>query len=185
MLEPLASMLEKRTAEATLLAESVRTTSRLGYYYTKNTVDSQLIETPIPQFKDEAAPFVEVCSHATDCSDSSCELVHFKLRELPQTEVSLGDCSYLNACHHLDVCRYKHYRPATPSEEQARRMELERSAKAKLKPVKEKLLPPQWIDCDLRKLDMTVLGKFDVIMADPPWDSEHLEVSFWLLLPRS
>lgn len=37
---------------------------------------------------------------------------------------------------------------------------------------KDKLLPPQWIDCDLRKLDVSVLGKFDVIMADPPWDSE-------------
>lgn len=32
------------------------------------------------------------------------------------------------------------------------------------------LQPPQWIQCDLRFLDMTVLGKFAVIMADPPWD---------------
>lgn len=36
----------------------------------------------------------------------------------------------------------------------------------------DEFLPPQWLDCDLRKLDTTVLGKFDVIMADPPWDSE-------------
>ncbi len=27
----------------------------------------------------------------------------------------------------------------------------------------------QWIRCDIRKLDMKVLGKFGVIMADPPW----------------
>ena len=26
-------------------------------------------------------------------------------------------------------------------------------------------IPPQWIQCDLRTLDMTVLGKFSVIMA--------------------
>ena len=26
-------------------------------------------------------------------------------------------------------------------------------------------LPPQWIQCDLRTIDMTVLGKFSVIMA--------------------
>ena len=39
---------------------------------------------------------------------------------------------------------------------------------------REKLLPPQWLDCDLRKIDVTVLGQFDVIMADPPWDSEWL-----------
>ena len=28
---------------------------------------------------------------------------------------------------------------------------------------------PQWINCDLRTFDFRVLGKFDVIMADPPW----------------
>ena len=31
----------------------------------------------------------------------------------------------------------------------------------------------QWIQCDLRKLDMSVLGKFAVIMADPPWDISY------------
>lgn len=55
-------------------------------------------------------------------------------------------------------------------------MELERVNKASLKPLREKLYPAQWIDCDLRKLDVTVLGKFDVIMADPPWDSEPARI---------
>ncbi|RDX53204.1 MT-A70-domain-containing protein [Lentinus brumalis] len=31
-------------------------------------------------------------------------------------------------------------------------------------------LPPQWLNCDLRRFDYSVLGKFHVIMADPPWD---------------
>ncbi|KIY45858.1 MT-A70-domain-containing protein [Fistulina hepatica ATCC 64428] len=31
-------------------------------------------------------------------------------------------------------------------------------------------LPPQWINCDVRKFDYSVLGKFHAIMADPPWD---------------
>lgn len=48
----------------------------------------------------------------------------------------------------------------------------ERRQKEHLRRRREKTYPPQWIDCDLRKLDVTVLGKFDVIMADPPWDSE-------------
>ena len=39
------------------------------------------------------------------------------------------------------------------------------------------LHPPQWIQCDLRFLDMTVLGKFAVIMADPPWDI-HMELPY-------
>ncbi|KAJ6539104.1 MT-A70-domain-containing protein [Mycena capillaripes] len=34
----------------------------------------------------------------------------------------------------------------------------------------KKMLPPQWINCDLRRFDYSVLGKFHVIMADPPWD---------------
>ncbi|KAG9097772.1 hypothetical protein FS749_005551 [Ceratobasidium sp. UAMH 11750] len=34
----------------------------------------------------------------------------------------------------------------------------------------EPLLPPQWINCDVRRFDYSVLGKFHVIMADPPWD---------------
>jgi len=38
-------------------------------------------------------------------------------------------------------------------------------------------LPPQWINCDLRKFDYSVLGKFHVIMADPPWDI-HMSVCF-------
>lgn len=28
----------------------------------------------------------------------------------------------------------------------------------------------QWIDCDLKNFDYSMLGKFDVILADPPWD---------------
>ncbi|KAH9045631.1 MT-A70-domain-containing protein [Lactarius pseudohatsudake] len=38
------------------------------------------------------------------------------------------------------------------------------------KSVLEPLLPPQWINCDVRRFDYSVLGKFHVIMADPPWD---------------
>ncbi|VDC02590.1 unnamed protein product [Peniophora sp. CBMAI 1063] len=32
------------------------------------------------------------------------------------------------------------------------------------------LMPAQWINCDVRRFDYSVLGKFHVIMADPPWD---------------
>ena len=40
-----------------------------------------------------------------------------------------------------------------------------------------KLVPPQWVQCDLRGLDLSVLGKFSVIMADPPWDI-HMELPY-------
>ena len=28
----------------------------------------------------------------------------------------------------------------------------------------------EWINCDLRYFDFKILGKFNVVMADPPWD---------------
>lgn len=31
------------------------------------------------------------------------------------------------------------------------------------------LQEPQWITCDVRNLDWSILGKFGVIMTDPPW----------------
>ena len=40
-----------------------------------------------------------------------------------------------------------------------------------------KLVAPQWIQCDLRTLDLSVLGKFSVVMADPPWDI-HMELPY-------
>ena len=39
------------------------------------------------------------------------------------------------------------------------------------------MTPPQWINCDIRYLDLSVLGKFSVIMADPPWDI-HMELPY-------
>ena len=39
------------------------------------------------------------------------------------------------------------------------------------------LVPPQWVQCDLRSLDLSVLGKFSVVMADPPWDI-HMELPY-------
>ena len=29
---------------------------------------------------------------------------------------------------------------------------------------------PQWIKCDVRNFDMSVLGQYGVIMTDPPWE---------------
>ncbi|KAJ3733415.1 MT-A70-domain-containing protein [Lentinula guzmanii] len=42
------------------------------------------------------------------------------------------------------------------------------------------MLPPQWINCDLRRFDYSVLGKFHVIMADPPWDI-HMSLPYGTL----
>ncbi|KXJ16445.1 putative N6-adenosine-methyltransferase MT-A70-like protein [Exaiptasia diaphana] len=48
---------------------------------------------------------------------------------------------------------------------------------SKSEPSKIILYPPQYIQCDIRSLDYCVLGKFSVIMADPPWDI-HMELPY-------
>lgn len=39
------------------------------------------------------------------------------------------------------------------------------------------LYPPQWIQCDLEYFNMSLLGKFSMVMADPPLDI-HMEFPF-------
>ncbi len=43
---------------------------------------------------------------------------------------------------------------------------------------REQALPePQWLNCDVRTFDMSVLGKFGVIMTDPPWEIHQARAS--------
>ncbi|CAH1114556.1 unnamed protein product [Psylliodes chrysocephalus] len=123
---------------------------------------------------------MEFCPHGTrmDCERngiSDCKKLHFKKILQKHTDESLGDCSFLNTCFHMDTCKYVHY-------------EVDRAGKSDDAPnvpsgpvvrveSSTTLFPPQWVQCDLRFLDMTVLGKFAVIMADPPWDI-HMELPY-------
>jgi len=114
-----------------------------------------------------------------------CIKLHFKKIIQSHTDESLGDCSFLNTCFHMDSCKYVHYEvdtffntpvpqnpddppPTTPDPLVTQKKPTDHG---------EILYPPQWIQCDLRYLDMTVLGKFAVIMADPPWDI-HMELPY-------
>ncbi|VDO01772.1 unnamed protein product, partial [Rodentolepis nana] len=47
------------------------------------------------------------CKHAT--GDDKCTKLHFKKIIRPHTDESLGDCSFLNTCFHVDTCKYVHY----------------------------------------------------------------------------
>ncbi|TPX39483.1 hypothetical protein SeMB42_g06354 [Synchytrium endobioticum] len=98
-----------------------------------------------------------------------CTKLHFRRIMLPQTDIKLGDCSYLNTCHHMDTCKFVHY-----EFDENVRGDIERPL-----PVLDvgNPLPAQWINCDVRRLDYTILGKFSVIMADPPWDI-HMQLPY-------
>ncbi|XP_043487399.1 N6-adenosine-methyltransferase subunit METTL3 [Polistes fuscatus] len=152
------------------------------------------------------AQVMEFCPHGTrvDCAKlnggpgfaEKCKKLHFKKIIQSHTDESLGDCSFLNTCFHMDTCKYVHYEVDGPTAQTKETNDSDGINNATinktLNPDNKNgsntsctssvgseltLYPPQWIQCDLRYLDMTVLGKFAVIMADPPWDI-HMELPY-------
>ncbi|KAM6909032.1 N(6)-adenosine-methyltransferase subunit METTL3 [Xenentodon cancila] len=135
----------------------------------------------------------EFCDHGTkeECVRSGdtpqpCTKLHFRRIINKHTDESLGDCSFLNTCFHMDTCKYVHYEiDSLPEAEssllgpQAGTGELGLHAGDTDSNV-GKLFPSQWICCDIRYLDMSILGKFAVVMADPPWDI-HMELPYGTL----
>ena len=103
----------------------------------------------------------------------ACDKIHFQKIIQNHTDVSLGDCSYLDTCHHMATCKYIHY-------------EVDKSDALRIKEKHNSLHVPdafvrhyesQFINCDIRTFPMQTLGKFTVIMADPPWDI-HMELPY-------
>ena len=135
----------------------------------------------------------EFCTHGTkdECRKAwvteehpegqnwTCHRLHFRKIIQPHTDETLGDCSFLNTCFHMETCKYVHYEVDALT---AKVRELEPVGQPSLNRGGETtiLYPPQWIQCDLRSLDMGILGKFSVIMADPPWDI-HMELPYGTL----
>lgn len=135
----------------------------------------------------------EFCDHGTkeECVRSGetpqpCTKLHFRRIINKHTDESLGDCSFLNTCFHMDTCKYVHYEIDAPPE-------MEGGLLGPQGGVAElglhqgdtdsnvgKLFPSQWICCDIRYLDVSILGKFAVVMADPPWDI-HMELPYGTL----
>lgn len=120
------------------------------------------------QFKAGEGYIREPCTHLTEeeCKKDSgtktaCNKLHFKKIIRPHTDESLGNCSYLHTCQRTS-CRYVHYR----LDEEKYSLDVPLSTAMLSKSAK---IPSQWIHCDARKIDFSILGKFNVVMADPPW----------------
>ena len=105
--------------------------------------------------------------------------VHYVYIINNNTDLSLGDCSYLDTCHKMSSCRYLHYLSLVPTKPSS----LEKQGEKKLETVEHTYtlgecyteyqrlpLPPQWINCDVRYLNFRHLGKFAAIISDPAWD---------------
>lgn len=132
----------------------------------------------------------EFCGFGTreECTRSNtnapaCDKLHFKKIISKHTDESLGDCSFLNTCFHMDTCKYVHYQIDYPANHKLSQQLVSKSmssgslAKRDLSDGCSILFPSQWIQCDLRHMNVSVLGKFAVIMADPPWDI-HMELPY-------
>jgi len=99
--------------------------------------------------------------------------------------MSLGDCSYLDTCRHMDKCRFIHYE-VDASDAERMRDGVQEDALDPFARVSTNRLgadpfarhyESQFVNCDIRTFPMQVLGKFPVIMADPPWDI-HMELPY-------
>lgn len=106
---------------------------------------------------------MEFCPHGTklDCEKNGitdCKKLHFKKIIQKHTDEQLGDCSFLNTCFHMDTCKYVHYEVDRAGQNQSNQMALS-NVPAVGRVESTTLYPPQWVQCDLRYLDMTVLGK--------------------------
>ncbi|ESO04559.1 hypothetical protein HELRODRAFT_121421, partial [Helobdella robusta] len=94
-----------------------------------------------------------------------CNERHFNKIIHSNTDESLGDCQYQNMCFNMNFCKYIHYEKDEKDEVTFKM------------PSREKSYPPQWIQCDLRYFDFKILGKFSIVMADPPWDI-HMDLPY-------
>ncbi|KAL7977704.1 hypothetical protein Chor_009653 [Crotalus horridus] len=128
----------------------------------------------------------EECMKASD-AERPCRKLHFRRIINKHTDESLGDCSFLNTCFHMDTCKYVHYEidactdlDAPCGRELLLGQELALPQAVGRDSSVDRLFPPQWICCDIRYLDVSILGKFAVVMADPPWDI-HMELPYGTL----
>ncbi|KAK1927031.1 putative mRNA methyltransferase [Papiliotrema laurentii] len=128
-----------------------------------------------------------------------CTKTHYEPILRPWTDTSLGYCSYLNLCYGEPMfrnnpslgegnaprgstkeCRYMHFQVVPTT---AKQTELTPGISHFSTTIRSRLFDGedgtmsqpgkrvgQWINCDLRRFDYSVLGKFHVIVADPPWD---------------
>ncbi|KAG8455521.1 hypothetical protein GDO86_001640 [Hymenochirus boettgeri] len=128
----------------------------------------------------------EECMRASGV-DTPCRKLHFRRIINMHTDESLGDCSFLNTCFHMDTCKYVHYEIDAWVEPGGIAGLIETAPNQEMPLAKGvgdasvgRLFPSQWIRCDIRYLDMSILGKFSVVMADPPWDI-HMELPYGTL----
>ncbi|SIO73553.1 MT-A70 [Babesia microti strain RI] len=113
---------------------------------------------------------------------SFCKNAHYRPIILPHTDKKIGACSYLDTCRHIENCRFVHYEIVMPNFSKSiingPNDEFAIGHIYQLPTIK---IPPQWINCDVRKIDFRIFNPYvKVIMADPPWDI-HMDLPYGTL----
>ena len=99
-----------------LIYTAISTYFYLIKYNYKGGSWTEIIYFSLIFFRISGSGVKEFCSHSTkvECmkfneSQDPCEKLHFAKILQPHTDESLGDCSFLNTCFHMDTCKYIHY----------------------------------------------------------------------------
>jgi len=146
------------------------------------------------KFMNKSQNMAQFCAHGSraDCraatgGAAACAKIHFKKIIKPWTDESLGDCSYLDTCRHIEKCKYVHYALDVTAEQTKylndagshnRGTDTKRINELVMKGMET---PAQWIHCDLRTFPLSIFsGQISVVMADPPWDI-HMELPYGTL----
>lgn len=129
---------------------------------------------------------ISICPHyGCDCYENRfnrCLKVHFDPIFNNNTDISLGDCSYLSTCFKGKNCKYVHYKVSLPQHltllEQHMTVNLPHAPETNggylhhplslygLRHVLSLMPDPQWINMDIRDLNFRALGNFHVVIAD-------------------
>lgn len=170
--------------QSTKEKENKKTSEELCLLLSKPTAKEKSLAE---QFRSSSGQVQEFCAHGTrsECmrvrqANVPCSKLHFLKIIQKHTDESLGDCSFLNTCFHMDSCKYVHYKvetknsssnsshcnnnknDPTSSSSNSTAPLVKTLATATEQPFKRVLFPPQWIRCDLRFFDMSILGLYSL-----------------------
>lgn len=132
-----------------------------------DTISGNHLHKSLETYKNLISPDIFKCAQTK---------IHFLPITNNHTEVNLGDCSYLDACHKMKSCRYLHYFSLYPNQvsqqvvSKANNPTTEYSFGETFTEYNRQILPAQWINCDVRYILFPILGKFAAIVSDPAWD---------------
>lgn len=134
----------QKLAQAKRIRQAVSTTVKSCETLASQKLTSHLSLPENWQFPPTRS-FVTICVSTTreGCPyRESCTNVHFVRALRAHTDLSLGDCSYLNTCHRMETCRYVHWvleDPGKLSEEERTRRREGEAEKAKQREGLEKV----------------------------------------------